>query len=104
MDDATIIAEAKCSINFTQLRKRFALSLHCNGSNSLLFVNATKMYQFKAKDSDIKDHTLFLSNLSKCFTINNTKKTRLKGTAKFFSVDFNPIDANDIYKYLTKKT
>ena len=34
------------------------------------------------------------------------KKTGLKGSVKFFSVDFNPIDTNDIldiYKYLMKK-
>ena len=39
-----------------------------------------------------------------CFTI--WKKTRVKGTVKIFSVDFNPIDANDIsdiHKYLTKR-
>ena len=30
------------------------MSLHYNKSNSFLFVNATKTYQFKAKDSEIK--------------------------------------------------
>ena len=50
-------------------KKRFALSLHCNGRNSFLFVNATKTYQFKAKDSEIKDYTLCLGNISKDFTI-----------------------------------
>ena len=35
------------------------------------------------------------------------KKTELKGVLKFFSVDFDPIDTNniiDIHKYLMKKT
>ena len=35
------------------------------------------------------------------------KKTGLKGVVKFFSVDFNPIDTNDIldiHKYLMKRT
>ena len=41
LDDTTLTAEAKCPINF---RKRFVLSLHYNGSNSFLFVNATKIY------------------------------------------------------------
>ena len=49
IDDTTITAEDKYSINFTESGKRFALSLHYNGTNSLLFVNATKIYQFKAK-------------------------------------------------------
>ena len=88
------------------------LSLHYNISNSFLFVNATKIYQFKAKDSEIKDYILCLSNISKDFTIsnnnnnNNNNKTGLKGSVKFFSVDFNPIDANDIldiHRYLMKR-
>ena len=36
-------------------------------------------------------------NGSKDFTINNMKKkTGLKGVVKLFSVDFNPIDTNNI--------
>ena len=34
LDDTTLTAEAIYPINFTQPNKRFALSLHCNGSNS----------------------------------------------------------------------
>ena len=51
LDDTTLVAEAIYPINFTQSNKRFVLSLHYNGSNSLLFVNATKTNQFKAKES-----------------------------------------------------
>ena len=32
------------------------------------------MNQFKAKDSEIKDYKLCLSNISKNFTVNNMKK------------------------------
>ena len=95
LDDTTLIAEAKYLINFTQSGKRFVLGLHYNGSNSFLFVNATKIYQFKAKGSEIKDYTLCLGNTSKDFTINNMKKTGLKGNVKLFSVYFNPIDTNN---------
>ena len=49
LDDTTLTTEAKCPINFTQPGKRFVLSLHYNRSNSFLIVNATKIYQFKAK-------------------------------------------------------
>ena len=59
LDDTPLTAEAKYPINFTQLRKRFVLSLHYNGSNSFLFVNATKISQLKAKDSEIKDFKRF---------------------------------------------
>ena len=58
LDDTTLTAEAKYPINFTQSGKRFVLSLHNNGSNSFLFVNAVEVYQFKTKDSNIKDYTL----------------------------------------------
>ena len=68
LDDNTLTGEAKYPIDFTQSGKRFVLSLHSNGSNSFLFVNATKIYQFKAKDSEIKDYAMCLS---KDFTINN---------------------------------
>ena len=54
LGDTTLTAEAKYSINFTQPKKGFLLSLQYNGSNSFLFVNTTKIYQFKAKDSQIK--------------------------------------------------
>ena len=44
LDDTTLTAEANYSINFTQSNKNFCLSLHYKGSNSFLFVNATKIY------------------------------------------------------------
>ena len=69
LDDTTLTAEAKYPINFTQSGKRFALSLHYNGSNSFLFVNATNVYQFKAKESEIKDYALFLGKISEDFTL-----------------------------------
>ena len=50
------------------------LSLQYNGNNSILFVNATKIYQFKANNSEIKGCALCLGNISKDFTINNMKK------------------------------
>ena len=49
LDDAKLTADAKYSINFTQPRKRFVLSLHYNGSNSFLFVNATKNISIQSK-------------------------------------------------------
>ena len=80
---------------FTKSGKRFVLSLHYYESNSFLFVNAAKMYQFQAKDSEIKNNSFCLGKVSKDFTINNTKKTGLKGVVKVFSADFNHID----YRY-----
>ena len=61
----TFTAEAVYPINFTQSGKRFVWSLRYNRSNSFLFVNARKVYQFKAKDSEIKDYALCLGNFQK---------------------------------------
>ena len=61
-------------MSFTQTSKRFVLILRYNGTNSFLLINATKLYQFKAKNSEIKDYTLCLGNISKDFTINTKKK------------------------------
>ena len=59
------MTDAKYPINFTQSRERFALILHYNGSISFLFVNATKVYQFKGEDSKTKDYVLCLGNIQK---------------------------------------
>ena len=88
LDGTTFTAKAKYPISFTQSGKRFVLSLHYNGSNSFLFVNATKVYQSKAKNSEIKDYALCLGNVSKDFTIDNVKNNRVKRTRKTFFCRF----------------
>ena len=55
IDVTTLTSEVQYSINFSRSNRKFYLSLHYKGSNSFLFVNATKIYQFKAKDSEIKN-------------------------------------------------
>ena len=55
LNDTMLALENQYSINFTSPGIKFCLSLHYNGSNSFLFVNATKIYQFKGKDSKIKN-------------------------------------------------
>ena len=49
----TLTAEKMYSINFTETKTKFCLSLHYNGANSYLFVNGTEIYKFKAIDSEI---------------------------------------------------
>ena len=96
LDDTTITAVAKYSINFKQSGKK-VLSLHYNRSNSFLY-NALNMYQFKAKDSEIKLYPLCLGNIRNYFTINNMRKIGLKGSLQVFSVDYNIIIIfNDLY-------
>ena len=74
LDDTTLTVEAKYPFNFTQSGKRFVLSLHYNGSSSFLFVNATKLYQLKAKNFEIKDYAPCLGNVSKDLANNNMKR------------------------------
>ena len=74
LDNTTLTAEAQYSTNFSRSNRKFCLSLHYNGSNSFLFVNATKIYQFKAKDLVIKKYPLCLGNISGDFSDNNMKK------------------------------
>ena len=54
LNDTTLTAETQYSVNFKRSYINFSLSLHYNGRNNFLFVNATKIYQFQAKDSEIK--------------------------------------------------
>ena len=96
LHDTTLTAEAIYPINFTQPNKRFVLVPHYNRSNSILFVSATKIYQFKAKNSEIKDYALCLGNITKDFTNDNMKKNRIKRIVNFFSVAFNTIYFNPI--------
>ena len=63
------------------------------------------MYQFKAKDSKTKPHSLCLRNISEDFTVDNMKQNRLNALSDF-SVDYNTIDIGnivDIHKFLMKK-
>ena len=54
LDDTTMTVEAKYSISFSRSNIKFCLGLRYNSSNSFLFVNATKIHQFKAKNCEIK--------------------------------------------------
>ena len=57
------------------------MGLHYNGANSYLFVNGTEIIKFKAKD--------FSRNISKDLSVDNMKKTGLKGYVRDFSVDYD---------------
>ena len=94
------------SINFKVTKKKFCLSLHCNGANSYLFVNGTEIIKFKAKDSSIVATPLCLGNISKDWSIDNMKRTGFTGYVYDFSVDYDAtdvVDIKDIHKYLMKK-
>ena len=106
LDDTTLTAETKYPIDFTQSNRKFCLSLHYNGSNSFLFFDVTKMYQFKAKDTETKTYPLCLGNISIYFSANDMIKAGLNGRVYDFSVDYRAFNTNnigDIHKYLREK-
>ena len=79
LHDATLIAEKKYSINFTEF------SLHYT----------------------VMEQTVILGKLSRDFSVDNMKKTGLDGHVYDFSVDYEAIAVNgilEIYKYLIKKS
>ena len=104
--ESTLTAEKMYSINFTEAKREFCLSLHYNGVNSYLFVNGTEVIRFKEKDSKIVANPLCLGNISKDWSNDNMKKTGLTGYVYDFSADYNTVtldDIKDIHKYLMKR-
>ena len=61
-------------IKFTVTGKKFCLSLHYNGANSYLIANGQEIHKFKAKDSEIVATSLCLENISKDWSLDDTKK------------------------------
>ena len=75
LKNTTLIAKTQYSINFTRPNIKFSLRLNYNGYDQVFFfVDATKTYQFKAEDSEIKNYPLCLGNISGDFSANNMKK------------------------------
>ena len=106
LNDTTLSAEAQYSINFLRSNRKLWLGFRYNGCNSFLFVNATKIYQFKAKDSEIIKHSMCLGNISGDFSADNMKITGLSGCVYDLSVDYKTFDTSDninIHKYFVKK-
>ena len=106
LDEHSLTLGKMYSINFIDHREKYCLSLHYNGANSYLFVNGTEIIKFKAKYSEIVATPSCLGNISKDWSADNMKDTRLNGYVYDFSIDYDPItvdDILDIHKYLMKK-
>ena len=85
----------------------FVYACIITGATAFLFVNATKIYQFKAKDSEIKKISfVFRKYFKRLIQLITWKKTGLNGYVYEFSFDHVIIDTSnfiDIHKYLIKK-
>ena len=68
--------QAAYCINFLRSQRKRCFSFHYNGSNSSLFINVLKLYQYKTKRSETKPYPFYLENIFKCFAANNTKKKK----------------------------
>ena len=77
INDTTIYAEKKFYKNFTDLGKKFVLSLHYNGDNSYLFANGRQELKFKAKTDQLVKEKLCIGNLSDQWTASESEKTGL---------------------------
>ena len=80
--------------------------MHFDAANSYLFVNGKEIHKFKAKDSEIVVTLLYLGNISKDWSVDNMKKTRLNRYVYDFSVDYNAAVVDDIlniHNYVMKK-
>ena len=105
LDNITLTAKGEYSINFSKSQRKFS-SLHYNGSNSFLSAHATKVYQFKAKDSKVKAYSLCLGSILIDFSVDKVKKGALNRYVHDFNFDYNAISVDDvlqIHKYLMRK-
>ena len=86
--------------------------MNYDGNNSFLYVNVTKIYQFKAKNQQNKTKPVvprkyFTINQKKIAVIKMKKKNRIKWIRVQFFVNYNIIDTSNtinIHNYLIKNT
>ena len=106
INDTTLYAEKVYSQNFTQQRKKFVLSLHCNGDN-LIFVNGRQELKFKTKTEHLIKEKLCIGNLSDQWTTDESEKTGLYGNIYDFVIDYKAINGvkpiYDMHRYLMTK-
>ena len=79
-------------VNFTKQHEKVYLSLYYNGVNSYIFVKGIEIYKFKAKHFEIKADPLCLGNVSKKFSMDNMKKTRLHRHFYDILLDYDSFD------------
>ena len=105
--DTTLYVEKNFYRNFTDLGKKFVLSLHYNGDDSYLFVNGRQELKFKCKTDQLVKEKLCLGNLSDQWTTSESRKTGLYGNIYEFLVDYQAIVGvgliYDMHRYLITK-
>ena len=106
--NTTLYVERNYWRNFTDLGKKFVLSLHYNGDDSYLFVNGRQELKFKAKDDQVINEKLCLGNLSIEWTTSESEKAGLYGNIYDFVVDYKAINGvkpiYNIHKFTVEPT
>ena len=105
--DTTLYAEKNFCRNFTDLGKKFMLSLHYNGDDSYLFVNGRQELKFKCKTDQLVKEKLYIGNLSDQWTTSESEKTGVYGKIYDFVVDYEQIVGvkaiYDMHRYVMTK-
>ena len=65
LGEHSLTAEKVYSVNYTDHRKKYCVTLHYTGANSYLFANGTEIIKFKTKDSEMVATPLCVGNISK---------------------------------------
>ena len=97
-NDTTLTTKAEYSVNFTGQGK--------HGSSSYLFGNGVKIYQFKAKESELNAYPVCFGNILKDFSNDNMKQIGLNIYVYSLLIDFGTNDVDydlNIHKYSVKK-
>ena len=98
IDDTTTYTEKMYLPNFTLANKTFCKSLHYNGDDSYLFVNAKEVIKFKAKKQSVV-RKLLLGKISADVNQADRKSTGLYEYIYDFSVDYNAISNDKIHNF-----
>ena len=105
--DTTLYAEKNFNRNFTDLGKKFMLSLHYNGDDSYLFTNGRQALKFKTKTDQLVKEKLCIGNLSDQWTTSESEKIGVYGKLYDFVVDYEQIVGvkaiYDMHRYLMTK-
>ena len=95
MKDRLGSREKRFSINFSEARIKFCLSLHYNDDNSYLFVKGKVI--FKVKIDNVNFLTQFcLGSISNGLGTIDSREVSLKENVYDFSVNYSAIDKSEI--------
>ena len=79
----------KYSINSAEQQKKNCLSLHYYWANSYIFGNGIEIYNFNTKKSERNAYSLYLLNVLKDCSVDNSKRLNCMDISNDFSIDYD---------------